>query len=364
MATVETRRDLPKVIASLRNILASDIEHLKFIKAEDLGEIQYQFVNISNSNFTLTIETMSGSQEKLNEDGFIYHDFGDGKYLFVVIDTATSKKAICGFADYGISGAFGLRQLLMSSDLKAKYAELNKQETTLSAGKIMRFTNSWIHDQLANIPGIDYNDPLSIPAAAATFVLMDTLNKKITTAGCADTKGAAFKSDGSLQVFTYNQNKKFDDLTEEYSRKLCERFGCQMKDLRKMVETSELLHSHFQELIKLKTNTQNGCGLLNGMTELEANSLVYENEIPWDEAEMIVMASDGASQPYTYNEADEETTLKRLYVDVKENECKPLLHKGHKFLQDDSDMVLVPRSKIQDDKVLLVIRRNLELKDC
>jgi len=333
-----------------------------FLENGDPASIEHN-VRLQNYSFgSVYLETLgSGAEGKKNEDSYMVLPMGEGRTLFAVLDGATSQKKISGLDDSGISGAFYISHLTsMGFAGSDEYQELCKRPE-LTAKDAMMATNSWIHDQLKRVPGIDYSDPCSVPGMAAAFLLVDVSGKRITLAQVADCTIAEVDKNGGVKIVTPNLNEKFDRETMDYALELSQKFDSELSKFKRIPEAKELFRQHLIESFHRKTNKKDGCGIMNGMVEMISNNLIYTDSMRLNgDISSIVMFSDGAILPYMEKEAFANNAARKLVRSIEEPGNGSVLSRGASILESDSQYAKVPRMKLKDDATLISI--NFDVK--
>lgn len=333
-----------------------------FLEKTDEPHIAHN-LRFQNYSFgTVCLETLgSGAEGKRNEDSFLALPMGWGRTLFAVFDGASSQKKIEGLDGVGVSGAFYISHLSsLGFEDSSEYQELF-QRPSLTAKDTMMAMNSWLHDNLKQIKGIDYSDPSSVPGMAAAFILVDVPGKRVTLAQVADCGVAVADTFGGVRMATPNLNEKFDEETMNYARELSRAFNSDLSKFRHIPEAKELLRQQLIESFHKKTNKKGGCGIMNGMVEVISNNLIYTDSILLDDnLASILMFSDGAILPYMEEGVSIDTAVKKLASVVKDSDHKSALEIGSSILESDTDFSKVPRMKLKDDATLISI--NFDVK--
>lgn len=303
-------------------------------------------------------ETMiSGAPGKKNEDSYAILPMGKGRTLFALLDGATSQKKNKSLDELGMSGAFYISHLTsMRFPESQDFADLCRLDD-LIAKDILMISNRWIFNKLQKVPGVDYSDVCTIPGMAAAFVLVDVPNQKMTVAQVADTCIALIGQSGGVEIASNDTNAKFDAETMAYASEISKTFGISLAQIRKHVEANELLHAHLRDSFRRKINTPNGCGILNGMSEMERNNLYYTNEFKLDgRIKEVLLYSDGATQPYTGGKVRPEEAVMGLHsVFNLNNNGNSVIDVGISILDNDPDFVKIPRLKHRDDSTVIKI---------
>lgn len=318
-------------------------------------------IHLESRSHVLTLrhqsETLGGNPVgKLNEDALLSIPIGQGRYLFAVLDGASSQKDIAGLAQHGVSGAFYASHITSYGFIESPEYKALQRRPTLTAGEVMRAVNSWLHAQYANVYGIDYNDVLSIPGMASTFAVVDAAMQEVTIAHVADTVALAIYTDGRIEELTVNQNERFDSETMRVAMNVAGEYGCTLAQLRKTPEAHKKVHDHLKGSFCSKINTPGGCGILNGMPELVTNNLIYEKRIPiTDDLHTILIFSDGALLPYL----NRGLSLQQSYSLLVENAVVRNLvgtnftETGAARLKSDPEFEEIPRLKDRDDASII-----------
>mgnify|MGYP001609528563 FL=1 len=229
------------------------------------------------------------------------------KLLFAVLDGVSSQMEIAGLSQFGIKGAFYVSHLVALGFPNGSVHQELKSREILTATDVLKSINVWLHEQMQRIEGVDYTDPLSIPGMAATFALVDSKKREVTIAHTADTLACACK----------------EQLKSSFIRKI---------------------------------NTPGGCGILNGMSALVENGLVFETSIEiTQDVDSVFLFSDGALIPFSEGRNFGETTALIIKKFQSPQLGVTVLEEGAKILENDSGFQKIPRLKLRDDATFLRI---------
>lgn len=348
----------PATVEGLRAL--ADKPLFWFIRDKKLESIQC-VVKDEEFNFgSAHIETLgSGAAGKLNEDALMALSIGEGRTLFAVFDGASSQKQISSLDSEGISGAFYISHLVsMGFGMTSEYKELC-QKSELTAKDIMVAMNDWIYKKMKEVPGVDYSDIPFVPGMAAALLLVDQLNKRLTIAQVADATIASVSNNGKIKVLTPNLNERFDQETMKYVTELAQKYNSDLLHIRDTPEVKEndLIHRQLVDSFIRKTNKRGGCGVMNGMSEMVSNGLVYTDEIEMNgEVSSILMFSDGAILPFSGKNISIEDAVKSLIDVLHRRKNSSILALGASILDNDPDFVKVPRLKLKDDSTIIEVR--------
>lgn len=327
------------------------IQHERLSKTVEVGTGKKQL------KLSFNAETLGSNPEaKLNEDAFLNISMGEGRDLFAVLDGASSQKEISGLSKFGVRGAFYVSHLVaLGFPNSSVHHELTSRKN-LSAADVFKSVNSWIFDQMKQIEGVDYKDPLSIPGMAATFVLVDSEKRKLTIAHAADTVACICHKNGDLQVVTPNQNERFDQETLELAQKLAAKRNCTLRELMSIPDAKAQIKKHLRASFRKKINTPDGCGILNGMPSLVKNNLIFEKSIGITKTiDSLLLFSDGALVPFSRNKELTET-IGSFLKELESSDGKlSVLEKGAQILEEDSEFEKIPRIKKRDDSTFVQI---------
>lgn len=334
---------------------------IKDTSHESFVQIQHQRVsrtiNLGTGKSKLKLlfeaETLGANPEgKLNEDTFLAIPMGRGRELFAVLDGASSQKEITGLSQFGIRGAFYVSHLVaLGFPNSSVHQELISRES-LTATDILKTVNTWLYKQMQKIEGVDYTDPLSIPGMAATFALVDSKKGEVTFAHVADTVACINYRNGSFEVPTPNLNEKFDQETLELAKKLTRERSCTLPEAMKTTDVREQLRNSFRR----KINAPNGCGILNGMSALVKNSLIYETRIKiTEDINSLFLFSDGALAPFSEGKNLIETITSFANKYHNPYSRVSVLEEGAQILADDPYFEKIPRTKSRDDSTFIRI---------
>jgi len=359
----------PEVFWFLKNYY-NDLQ----VSRESDGSVDYVDAgqgSTSTIDLNIAASTIGGNPEvRLNEDSYFSIDMSgyvpgiSHRTLSAVIDGASSQAPILGLEKYKVSGAFYISHLISlgfpQSDL---YKELRMREN-LTAKDIVIELNGWVKEQLQKVEGVNYNDVLTIPGAAATFALVDLISKKVSLAHVADTIAVVNFAKGA-KVLTNNLNAQFDEATEALVTQIMKDKGIE----RDIAAQDETVRKQLKDSFRAKINTEKGCGILNGMEELVTNNLIQDVTLdlagPIDKAGAqpeedprelrIVLASDGfytsfprganggidGNQIADFTDAEGQYFERRDISDVRE------------VFLSDPHFKNVPRLKLVDDITFL-----------
>lgn len=338
---------------------------IKDSSLESLTQIQHQrvnrVINLNTSENELKLlfeaETLGANPErKLNEDAFLAIPMGESKTLFAVLDGVSSQMEIAGLSQFGIKGAFYISHLVsLGFPNSFVYQELRSRKI-LTATDVLKNINVWLHEQMQKIEGVDYTNPLSIPGMAATFALVDSKKREVTIAHTADTLACIYYKNKDIKILTPNQNEKFDEETLEFARALARKEGYTLGDLIKTPFAKAIIKEQLKSSFMKKINTPGGCGILNGMSTLVENGLVFETSIKITQnIDSIFLFSDGALIPFSEGRNLDKTTA----LIIKKIQSRKLgvtvLEEGAKILENDSEFQKIPRLKLRDDATFLRI---------
>ncbi len=327
------------------------IFHSNKVKAENSGFV---------SKLDLLIETRGGKEGKLNEDAIMIENLGDGRAVFAVFDGASSQAPIKALESHGISGAFYVSHLAAfgfpTSDI---FQELSQRDI-VTAGEFTRALNKWLYEQMSQVDGVDYNDVLTIPGMAATIVVVDFNKQNLSVASVADTVGIAHHTDGEWDYFTGNLNERFDLETMSLVKQIAVREGISIKEAAGYPEVKAQLATSFRKKINAPEDLQGliGCGILNGMPELEHPGLIEEYSLAsLTDLHQLVLCSDGALTPFKGEEVAD--FLVKLLAFKEKHLAQPgMMNIVKNLLDEDPDFSLFERLKHSDDASLLVIGFN------
>lgn len=291
-----------------------------------------------------------------NEDSPFVIPMGKGRELVSVLDGASSRKAIAGLEVRGVSGAYYISHLVSLEFVNSEeYRELCNRET-LTAGDVMRTVNRWLFENLNKVEGINYQDILSVPGMAASFCLIDAPNKVMTVAHVADTTAVAIYTD-RVEILTFNQNQKFDDETTALLESLAREHELTPRQVLARPDLKALVKAQLVDSFGRKTNVPDGCGILDGMPQLEENNLIYENKVEITPDMLgVIIVSDGALQPYLKKGVSLESAVEALADDSAKypvGEGGQFLEKGREDLLADPEYLKVIRLKDNDDATLV-----------
>jgi len=328
-----------------------------FLRDADMSKLEHNIEEKRFSAGSYYAETLwSGAGGKKNEDSYAVLPMGEGRTLFAVFDGASSQKKNETLSRLGMSGAFYLSHMVSLGFVQSQEFGILCRNKNTTAKDVMMSMNKWIHQNLRNVPGIDYSDIPSVPGMAAAFVLVDVSKRSLTISQVADAAIGMVKRDGSVSVITPNLNAKFDEETLEFAYSLAEKYGSDIAHVRQIPEANEECRQHLAESFARKTNKKGGCGILNGMPEMEDLGLFYSDEFSLDDGfSGLMMFSDGAIQPYLDKDISLSESARLLRERQKMSNGLSVLSAGVSILDNDPEFKKIPRLKHRDDATLLTI---------
>jgi hypothetical protein len=288
-------------------------------KMNRLAKIQYYMdknaMEINGNNIPIVLGTWSAdvrfaSDEevkrpegvrKLNEDAILVRPFGRNQLVAAVFDGASSQKPVSGLEQRQLKGSWYVSHLAaMGFPFTPEYREL-EANTDTTAKDFTVALNRWLKQELSKVPGVDYNDVLTVPGMAATIALIDYSKKHISIAHVADTVGIIEHMDHAETV-TNNLNAPFDNATQELVKRLSTTLWKTPREIADLKHP--LILQQLADSFRAKINTQNGTGILNGMPELENTAgLIQEINVDiTNELLSLHLASDGWHMTWTGRE--------------------------------------------------------------
>jgi len=300
----------------------------------------------------LLIETRGGKEGKLNEDAILIENLGDGRAVFAVFDGASSQAPIKALEEHGVSGAFYVSHLAaFGFSTSEEYKELCDKED-VSPREFILTLNSWLYDQMNKIDGVNYDDVLTIPGMAATIVIVDFNKQSYSIGSVADTVGIDHSTSGGWEIITDNLNERFDEETMNLVKEIARRKGISIREAAGYPEVKDQLAASFRK----KINTPDGCGILNGMPDLEHSGLIEEHFFnSLSGLHQLVLCSDGALTPFSSDSEISEFLLKIKKFKEKHWGDDSMMGEVKDLLDSDPDFALFERLKHADDATLLVI---------
>lgn len=290
-ASTISKPDIPKpnAVDLLGGLYSQDPKLFWFLENKDPRNIQNFSEGYNGMTYGMVddlpvvVDFVSGTlasdeQNKPNEDAYMNIDLGRGRTLFGLIDGASSQAPISGLAKYGVSGAFYISHLIAYGFKKSDTYKQMCLEPGLNAKDVMVKVNDWVREEMKKVEGVDYENVLTIPGAAATFALLDFEKDQLSLAHVADTievddYDAYLQNDpNAAKVKTGNRNAVFDDATMELTKQVAQEKGITLVEAAKDPRVQQQLKDSY----KSKINTPNGVGILNGMSELSENGLIEE----------------------------------------------------------------------------------------
>lgn len=302
--------------------------------------------------------TTEGSipSDKLNEDFLLISPFGKNRFIAAVFDGASSQKPIEGLEKWKVSGAFYISHLAgMGFPMSDEFRALADNKNA-NASDVVSSLNTWLRKGLEKVPGVNYQDVLTIPGMAATIAIIDLEKNKISIAHIADTIAIA-EYGNSYKVLTDNKNEKFDQETLDLVQKIAEERKIPLREAAGDSRVKDQLKASFRK----KINSPGGCGILNGMPELISNDLVQVIEIPiTKDLRKLHLGSDGFYAPYLGNiDFSDVFQTRKLLGAAEIGELGARGQNALDFTADqldmDPDFEKIPRLKRKDDATYLGI---------
>ena len=313
-------------------------------------------------NLDIGIETAPayGIEGRFNEDCPMVIPMGEGRLFVAVHDGASSRKPIEGLIPFGVKGAYYVSHLASLHFPDSTECQELSHDPDITAGDVMRKVNRWLKKELSKVPGVDYNDVLSVPGMSATYALIDARKNLITIAHVADTVACIETPDGNIQILTKDQNCMYDDETIALVEQIARDNNCNPCDVvkDKGADIYAPVKKQLAESFEKKINTPDGCGILNGQPELEINNLIYEKEIQITPYSILVIASDGETDPYQGRGLCEEDVIRSFMQDVRR--CNigsdlEMTSRNSQILSEDPQLILHPRLR-NDDRTIIQVR--------
>ena len=300
--------NLPRIVVE-----GQDIRLKASMSLSSMGEFEIRGECIAGEN------TRPGP--RLNEDTiFTLQTEKGSKCLIAAIDGASSQKGITGLEHYGISGAYLISHLLSYGLSQCAEWKRKSREKDFTAADIIIAANSFAGRYIPRIKGVDYNDVLTIPGAAAVFALIDPERGIVSIANVADCVGIVKFKDGKIKVVTPNRNQRFDEETEVVCARFCKEYGHSTREeLRQNREAEAKIRQHLCDSFQRKINRPDGCGILNGQPQLTEHGLIDQTELPLNLIDSLYLCSDGALAPYlTANAKHDFENAARLMIAERE----------------------------------------------
>ena len=301
-----------------------------------------------------------GIKDRFNEDCPMVIPMGEGRLLVAVHDGASSRKPIEGLIPLGVKGAYYVSHLASLHFPDSTECQELSHDPDITAGDVMRKVNKWLNTELSKVDGVDYNDVLSVPGMSATYALIDAPKNKITIAHVADTVACIETPDGKIQILTEDQNCRYDDETLALVDQIARENNCTPCDVvkDKGADIYAPVKRQLADSFLKKINTENGCGILNGQPELETNKLIYEKEIQITPYSILVMASDGETDPYQERGLCEEDVIRSFMQDVRRcnvGSDSEMTRRNSQILSEDPKLIKHPRLR-NDDRTIIQVR--------
>lgn len=295
---------------------------------------------------------------RLNEDCPMVIPMGEGRLLVAVHDGASSRKPIEGLIPLGVKGAYYVSHLASLHFPDSTECQELSDDPDITAGDVMRKVNRWLKKELSKVDGVDYKNVLSIPGMSATHALFDASKNTITIAHVADTVACIETPDGKIQILTQDQNCRYDDETLALVDQIARENNCTPCDVVRNKDLYAPVKKQLADSFLKKINTENGCGILNGQPELETNKLIYEKEIQITPYSILVMASDGETDPYQGRGLCEEDVISKFMQDVRR--CNvgsglEMTRRNSQILSEDPKLITHPRLR-NDDRTIIQLR--------
>jgi hypothetical protein len=328
---------------------------LNFHETQDTINSAYLYTDKKTGRqIKLVVETRGGQEGRLNEDAVLLEDLGDGRLAVAVLDGASSQAPIEALAKLGVSGAFYVSHLASFGFRTSEEFKQLTDNPDITAKDFVVSLNRWLYQQLSEVEGVDYGDVVTIPGMAAVVTIIDFNDMTCSVANVADTVGITHFKNGGWDSFTGNLNERFDIETMELVKKISDERGISIMEAAKDDRVKDQLKASFRE----KINTPNGCGILNGMPELEHPGLIesYKTESPGalESMHQMVLCTDGALTPFQGSKVgDFLMALYRFKDKYLINQAITQFVKN--LLIDDPDFEIFPRLKGADDATMVDI---------
>jgi hypothetical protein len=382
----------PNAVELLGGLYERDPKLFWFLEGKDPNIIQNQSEGYNGltygrvNNLPVVVDVVSGTLasdpiNKPNEDSYANIDIGPGRTLFALIDGASSQAPISGLEKHGVSGAFYVSHLIAYGFKSSEsYKELCSR-TDIKAKDIMVSVNDWVRGEMQKVEGVDYNNVLTIPGAAATFVLLDISNEQMSIAHVADTieidniDGYLANDIDAVNIHTGNRNAAFDDVTLALANQISQEKGITIVEASKDPRVRQQLKDSY----KSKINTPNGVGILNGMPQLVENDLIEEktvylrplarkyqddnNNLIADSVgnlpvkEQVIRVGIACDGYWTAFPEGDSVDPKRILYSMESLEGQEIVHDF--FTKSDTQQEIVPRLKPVDDITSTFIRIKL-----
>ena len=260
-----------------------------------------------------------------------------------------------------------------SSTVKKSILKQLQQEPDRSLREILVNANEYLRQAINQVAGkydvaqilSEFGDPwtndlrhvrLLMPACAVTLARFDLEKREVSFAHLGDTSLFELRNDGKTVRHTADQMGKFDqaafEAILEYQQR--EKFP-NFKDAvmspggRRFIIESGLHLNYVDE--QGRTDPTQGCGILNGLSEVSDYIETGTTEIDPSRAGAFVLMTDGLEmlQPLQESDLQEENRLNLMGSMVKRGGLVELYEAMNKMAEEDVYFDTYPRTKIRDD---------------
>lgn len=271
--------------------------------------------------------------------------------------------------------------------LKAHLSEVFLKDPEISLSQALIQANEYIRLSIEEIIGnfdpdqlfLEFNDKLDdnlrdvrliLPACVLTLARLNTVTRQLEYVHLGDTVLLEFRRDGRVLKHTTDQMGQFDQVAFE----------------KVLALKKELMLNHFRDAVKLPEGRRfiiesglrlnytdvngsadrlNGCGVINGMREMENYIESGLISIDPDTTLGFALLTDGLELPAPLYEEDEQRASRNLRIaDLIQNRgLRGLYDEVVKMTDEDMYFDLYPRTKIRDDATGIYIQFGATKRD-
>ncbi len=268
------------------------------------------------------------------EDSFFVFQHGAVLYLMVAdgapqrLETTESLKPL--LSTYGAETKPGRYAALLARDVCARLAAA---QPTMALRDMVLEANRELASRLKDIYGaitaeavrqlepslsVLSEDPRYVrwilPVACLTLARIDLRTGRLAYAHCGDTALFALYRNGRTVQVTPDQMVQHDDKVRSVIARIVEQTGIRDFDLLqphlaeawRLNQYNGIFHNYVDE--RGRTDLTLGCGVINGLPELEAYLITGELDV--HEVEAVVVCSDGCFWPNPLGEQPDHTDLR------------------------------------------------------
>jgi hypothetical protein len=248
--------------------------------------------------------TKAGKPDRPNEDAYAIVQSGVQKELL----TAGVFDGISSVVDLpDLKGVKGAR--FASHFVRMRFLEL-AGDPDINMKQLMVRLNRLLAEANSQLEGADLDKPSTVPSTTATMIRINTAEKKIEIADCADSICLVFYQDGSSKVLSFDTNLFHMDSGLKTVRP---------EEYKQAKEEGRSLAWGFDNKNNPKDGTY-GTGALNGSEMFER--YIMSDQIDLDGVEAIFMSSDGMLPPDLSQYSQEDRNL--MLQILREGGCPAL----------------------------------------